>query len=298
MKNKIIIIILIIILVIIYLYNNKCESFITDEINNNERYEIINNKIEEKTDKNNKIENICFIISHKYYRTHTSFIKLYVDNIQKFYSESLILICDNNSKYFSDIKDLLKDYNNIVFIDNNTACKFEIGAYNCGINYIKNNNILDKYEYYVFTQDNFIINKKYDFNNLVNNNVTACTINTYYQDGQNYDVFKEVLTSIGLFDNLDKITFCYASSFILHKSKVINFMDITKNIVIINRYQSCACERYLARILYELNNHMNFDIDGDIRNLKYNGGSVDFNSNINSFFVKKLQQKTETTNDN
>ena len=54
-----IIIILILILVIIYLYENKYKSYIT-----------------EKT--YNKIENICFIISHKYYRTHPSFIKLYV----------------------------------------------------------------------------------------------------------------------------------------------------------------------------------------------------------------------------
>jgi len=290
MKNKIIII-LIIILVIIYLYNNNCESFITEKTDKN-------NDIELSRIYNNKIENICFVISHKYYRTHNSFIKLYIDNIQKFYSQSLILICDNNSKYFSDIKDLLKDYNNIIFIDNNTACKFEIGAYKCGINYILNNNILDKYEYYVFAQDNFIINKKYDFNNLLNNNVLACTINSYYQDGQNYDVVKEILTSIGLFDNLDIITFCYSNSFILHKSKLIYFMDLTKNIVITNRYQSCASERYLARILYELNNHKNFDIDGDIRDLKYNGWNVDFNSNINSFFVKKLQQKNENTQDN
>ena len=139
------------------------------------------------------MENICFVISHKYYRTYPSFIKLYVDNIQKFYDNSLILICDNNSKYICDIKDIFKDYTNVIIIDNNTECKFEIGAYNCGINYIINNNILEKYEYYVFTQDNFIIKNKYDFNNLINNNVTACTINSYYQDGENQYITNQVL---------------------------------------------------------------------------------------------------------
>jgi hypothetical protein len=245
------------------------------------------------------MENICFVISHKYYRTYPSFIKLYVDNIQKFYNQSLILICDNNSKYFGDIKELLKDYNNIIFIDNNSPCKFEIGAYNCGINYILNNNILENYEYYVFTQDNFIIKNKYDFNNLVNNDVKACTINSYYQDGACKETSDVVLASIGLLDNLDKITFCWCSSFILHKSKLSAFLDLTKNIIITIRAQSCASERYLARILYELNRHKNFDIDGDIRNLKekYDCWNVDFNNHINSFFVKKVQQKNETTPD-
>ncbi len=195
---------------------------------------------------------------------------------------------------------LFKDYNNIIFIDNNTDCKFEIGAYKCGINYIINNNILEKYEYYVFSQDNFIIKNKYDFNNLVNNDVTACTINSYYQDNACLETSNQVLASIGLLNNLDKITFCWCSSFILHKSKLLNFLDLTKNIVITIRAQSCASERYLARILYELNNHKNFDIDGDIRNLKekYDCWNVDFNNNINSFFVKKVQQKNENTPDN
>lgn len=283
MKNKIIIIIIIILLVIMYIYDNKCETFITKKVNNNS---------------GDKIENICFIISHKYYRTHPSYIKLYVDNIQKFYSQSLILICDNNSKYFSDIKELLKNYNNIIFIDNNSNCKFEIGAYKCGINYILNNNILDKYEYYVFTQDNFIIKNKYDFNNLIINNVYACPINSWHQDGVYKEISDAVLANIGLLDNLDKITFCWCNSFILHKSKIIPFLDFTKNIVITIRPQSEASERYLARILYELNEHKNFDIDGVLSELKYNCWDVDLNSNINNFFVKKLQQKNETTPDN
>ena len=47
---------------------------------------------------------LCFIISHKYYKSYKSFIKYYVDNIKKFYPNSFILIVDNNSENLEDIK--------------------------------------------------------------------------------------------------------------------------------------------------------------------------------------------------
>ncbi len=241
---------------------------------------------------------LCFIISHRYYRNYPSFIELYIQNIKKYYTNHLILIVDNNSKYFLDIKEKLNNYDNIIYLVNESECKFEIGAYKYGINYLINNNLIDNYDYYICSQDNFVLINKYDFNILINNNVLACPINGYYADGGIYPIFEEVLKSINLYDNLDKLDFCWCNSLVLHKSKLVQFNNYVKNIVITIRLQSEASERYLSRILYELNNHKHFNIDGDIRKLKYDCWKVDlYNPLCDHFFIKRVQQKTERTLD-
>ena len=58
-----------------------------------------------------------------------------------------------------------------------------------------------------------------------------------------------------MYNFLDEITFCCCNSFILHGSKIKDFLEITKNIIIKDKYGSNCGERFLARILYELNNH-------------------------------------------
>jgi len=101
-------------------------------------------------------------------------------------------------------------------------------------------------------------------------------------------------------DNLDKITFCWCSSFIIGKRNVTKLYEITKQIKQTVRSESCAAERYLARIIWELNDYKNYDIDGDIRDLKnkYDCWTVNpYDKNINSFFIKKVQQKNEYTVD-
>jgi hypothetical protein len=253
---------------------------------------------------------VVFIISHKYYRGYESYTEYYIQNIKKFYTESLIIVVDNNSVYKDDIFNNLRKYENVVLIDNNIECKFEIGAYNVGLKYLIDNNLYLKYSYIVLTQDTFIIKNKVDFNSLNEQNITACPINSYFQDGMLQHISNGVLESIGLLNNLDKVTFCWCSSFIISTSKCLKLYDYIKNIIIVNRQGSCASERYLARILWELNDYKNNDIDGDIRylgdvwdgkrnpNPKYDCHSVNvFDENIKSHFVKRAQQKTETTFD-
>jgi hypothetical protein len=88
------------------------------------------------------IDKVFFIISAKYYRNYKCYLKFYVDDIQKFYKNFYTLIVDNNSKYINDIILLFQEYNNLKIIINNSDCKFEIVAYNEGIRYILNNNLL------------------------------------------------------------------------------------------------------------------------------------------------------------
>jgi hypothetical protein len=252
---------------------------------------------------------LAFIIAHKYFRGYESYLKYYISNILNFYNDSLILVVDNNSKFKEDVFNTIPPNDNIKFLDNNIDCKFELGAYQVGIRYLKEKNLVDKYDYCIFTQDNFILKNKYDFNNLINNNILACPINSYIADGDFKDLCEEVLGRIGLNNNYDKMTFCWCSSFIVHNTKIEQLYRYLVTIVIKVRTESCASERYLARILWELNDHRNNDIDGDIRYLgpqwnghdnigyKYECHSVSPYDKINAFFVKRVQGKTEGTVD-
>ena len=249
----------------------------------------------------------------KYYRSYETYIKYYVDNIQKFYKNSFIIIVDNNSKYIEDIKDMFVNYNDLVITTNDDVCKFELGAYKIGINYLIKNDILDNYDYYVFTQDNFLIKNKYDFNILNEKQILACPINGWYNYNinersdylyhfKNLEISKNLISSLDLRneDDLETFQICWCCSFILNKTKVLDFFNIVKDFVLTVRRESCDSERYLSIILYYLNNKKFYDIDGSIHELKnkYDCWNVNLYDDIkNVYFVKKVQQKNENTLD-
>ena len=242
---------------------------------------------------------LCFIISHKYYRQYTSYIKYYIDNINNYYENSLILIIDNNSKYIDDIKILFNNYPNVLILINDTECKFEIGAYKLGINYIINNNLLENYDYYIFTQDTFILKNKYDFNILTENNTKACAIHVFYPPKEQYEnpIIMNILIKLNLQNRLDELSLCFANSFILNKSKISPFFEIIKDIVITNRFESECSERYLTGILYYLNDYIMTSIEGDISHSIYDFYKIDFiNDNFpDKNFLKLMQQKNENS---
>ena len=249
---------------------------------------------------------VIFIIAHKYFRGYDSYVEYYVNNIRKFYENSLIIIVDNNSTYKDDIFDKLKVYDNVVLLDNNLDSKFEIGAYTVGLNYLIENKI-DNYDFVALTQDNYVLKNKVDFNNLHSNGTKACPLVGCRQDPSltDYlsihndcrDVWQPILSKFNLLDNLDKISFCWCNSFVISTSNINKLYEYFKQIVVKIRWESCASERYMSRILYELNGCVNHTIDGDIRDVKYKYDyhSVDLKSPVNSFFVKKVQNKTENT---
>lgn len=241
------------------------------------------------------MEKYVFIIAHKYYRGYESYINLYIDRINQYYPNNLIVVVDNNSDFKDDILIKLKKYDNVVFLENDIESKFELGAYQVGINFLLKNDLLDRYEFFIFTQDTFILNKKFDFFELKEKNVLSCPISYgcgSYDFGFNVEKEK-ILKSINLYDKLDEIKFCFCNSFIIKKEKINQYYDLTKNIKILNRSDSEASERYLSRILYELNEHKNYQIDDCS---KYDGYTINpYNNNAEVFFVKKFQQKNEKT---
>lgn len=244
------------------------------------------------------------MIVTKYYRNYRSYIELYINNIQKLYQDDAdILLVDNNSKYIDDINLLILKYNNVSLINNISNSKYEIGAYRYGIQYLDDK--IKKYDYIIFTQDTFIINNKYDFNILKLNDTLACTIVsdikrpeerwTYHHKGQT------ILNSANLNNNIDKISFCFSNSFILHNNVINDFMKYTNSFILNSKDDSGLSEDFLARVLYELNNHKNFDIDGlyNYNNKNINEGELrnDYNDINEYYFMKILQRKTENTID-
>lgn len=258
---------------------------------------------------------IVFIISHYYLRGYKSYTKFYVENINKFYENPLIIITDNNSEHKNDIFDDLKDIKNVVLLDNNIECKYELGAYQVGLRFLIEKNLLYNYDYCVFTQDNFVIKNLFDFNSLKEKNVKACPINSWNNDRALEGITERVLSNLGLYDDkMDETMLCWCVSFIISTEKINTFYEYLKKIIIKDRVASEASERYLGRILYELNEHVNVDIDGNMEQcngtyilerlepqdrpmgmqyMKYNCFNVDVvNDEIpNSFFVKTIQGK-------
>ena len=199
----------------------------------------------------------------------------------------------------------VKDYKNLILLTNNDLCKFEIGAYKIGIKYLLNHNLINNYNYYFFTQDTFVIKNKYDVNNLLINNITASSIVCSKNNDFNYNMFERntsqyILNLLNLKNDINAYGLCWCCSFVLHKSKINNFLDITDNIIITSRLQSSESERYLSSILYYLNNFKMTSLDGELTDVInfYDCWTVDiFNNTSSTFFIKRVQQKTENTID-
>jgi hypothetical protein len=175
-----------------------------------------------------------------------------------------------------------------------------------GIQYLVTNGLLSTYEYCVFTQDNFVIKNRYDFNQLKEKDTLACSLVTWrnskiYNDGFFTPLSQNVLSTLGLKNDIDKLSLCWCNSFILHHLKVIPFMDIVKNVLITTRVDSSSGERFLSAILYRLNNNIIEDIDGDMDDISkhYDIWNVNLLEDTikTVYFVKRLQQKTERTVD-
>lgn len=246
---------------------------------------------------------VCFIIAHKFFRGWPSYLEYYLDNIQRLYPNSLTVVVDNNSKYVEDIFGPLRGRENVVFLTNDIECKFELGAYQVGMRYIIEHGLVDEYSYYVCTQDNFVAKNRFDFDALLAGGTYALPINSMHRGGDGYarDVSNVVLGRLGMNDNWDKVDFCWCSSFALAGTKLEQMYGWLQTIVQTRRHESEGAERYLARLLWELNEQRDCgDIDGscmDLPQRHYDCWKVDILGPATSYFVKSVQQKTEHTRD-
>ena len=173
-----------------------------------------------------------------------------------------------------------------------------------GLDILRQRNLLSEYGYIALTQDTFVLKNKFDFEQLAKKNTYALAINSMNADGECAREVQNVLTTLNLYDNMDKIDFVWCNSFVVHSSKADTLCEWLKQIECVKRDQSCASERYLGRILWELNERKaggsvddSFVNPTHLQRSKYDFWTIDPLAPASSYFVKQVQQKNETTRD-
>lgn len=258
----------------------------------------------------------CFIIAHKWVSGYTSYIKHYVDNIKSFYSQYLIIIVDNSSEFKEDQLGQFIGVDKIILLDNLSEYRFEQGAYLTGLNYLIEKNLIHKYDYYVFSQDTYILKNKFNFDELIEKEVLACPISwgvgtqdfsldhilPHLKLLNVYDESLELNTDVSLChleeyeeNILKKILHCYSTSYVIHKSRMNELFEYLKKIKITTRWESELGERYFAWVLYKMNGNKNYQIDRCPYLYDHRGKfSIDLHKDFHhGYFAKHQQGKRE-----
>ena len=246
---------------------------------------------------------LCFVIAHKWIRKNPpfrSYLSYYIDNIKRLYPDALTLVVDNNSLHKEDVLKDVSHLSGVVVLDNKTDSGFEVGAYTVACRWLCGNGRFKDFDFLIFTQDTFVLKNKYDFTVLWREGIKSCPINTWNNDMWRVDLQEKALAPMGLNDNLDRIGFCWCNGFVAEGNKIPELLSYIDKVKISTKDESCAAERWLARVVYELNEKgKHWDIDGNLdhKRRKYNEWTVDVMSDVPSYFVKSIQQKTEYTVD-
>lgn len=238
---------------------------------------------------------LCFIIACKQYAHYPSYLEFYVDNINRFYPTAKIILVDNNSTY-TEIFTRLQQKPNVTVLINTSIGKFEIGAYKFATEYIIQNNLT--YDYYICTQDTFVLVNRYNFNELKEKNIKAASLGHFYFHracGQHI----RVLSQLGIYDPAEEFLCCWCASWVCTHENLLTINTLLQNENPIDRNASMETERYMGKILKMLNNNSSHCIERSIEGHNYNCHTIDPRSEdarlSGSYFVKRAQQKNERT---
>jgi hypothetical protein len=243
-----------------------------------------------------KQPSLCFIIACKVYKNYQSYIPKYIDNINLYYPGAKIILVDNNSVY-KEFYEILKNiYPDVIILENTSESKFEVGAYKFATEYIINNNL--HYDYYICTQDTFILVNKYNFNELVTNNIKAASLGHFYFH-RSSGLHIRVLSLLGIYDPNEEFLCCWCSSWVCDHKSLLDINIMLKNIIPTTRYESMESERYMGKILKILNNNVSYSIEKGVEGNNYDCHSIDLTSEdakkTGNYFIKRAQQKNENT---
>ena len=138
------------------------------------------------------------------------------------------------------------------------------------------------YDYYVFTQDTFILENKYDFNKLKYLNVQACSIVEHlehfiwYCPMEKLDILQKHNIS---FNNTN---ICWGCNFVISKNKIFNLYEYIKEHILKTKDHSCLFERIMGFFIKEL----------EPKNCNIDGFMIDYETkNRLHYFEKKRQTK-------
>jgi hypothetical protein len=90
---------------------------------------------------------------------------------------------------------------------------------------------------------------------MTNNNTNL------FDSDQNKNLVIDTLSNYGLLESAVNLTLCWTNSFVLHKSKLNAFHELTKDILITKKIHSQCCECFLAGTMYLLNDKKNESIE-------------------------------------
>jgi hypothetical protein len=242
-----------------------------------------------------KQPSLCFIIACKCYKTYDSYIPFYVSNINEYYPDAKIILVDNNSVYKDPLL-AVKDNPSVTILENTSPSKFELGAYNFAAEYILQNNL--EYDYYICTQDTFVLVNKYDFNTLMQNNIAAASLGHFYFHRAS-SLHIRMLQYLGIYDPAEEFLCCWCSSWVVSHTNLLKIRIMFSSILLTERYHSMETERYMGKILKLLNNNNSYAIEQVVEGNNYNCHTIDPRSieakNTGNYFIKRAQQKNEKT---
>jgi len=138
---------------------------------------------------------------------------------------------------------------------------------------------------------------------LKNNNTNAGPLNSHFGSFCVNENIINMLTKLNLQHRINELETCWCNSFILNKIKIIDYLNITKDIIVTNKQQSCDYESYVSGILYYLNDYILTPIFGDSSRIRewsetgFHGFNAIEDNIPDRFFVKTGQGKDENTID-
>jgi hypothetical protein len=200
--------------------------------------------------------------------------------------------------HLKDIEIVLYNYKNIVILTNTSDSKFETGAHSFGLKWLIEND-KNNYDYYVFTQDNFIIENKYDFNKLKYFNIQACSIVEHQEHfAWIYNNKKKtILNNYNITGEYGHNNICWACSFIIDKNKLCKLYNYIKYASLKEKTDSCIYERILGFIIRELE-PIKFIVDGFLTETKYTSKTDKSIMYSFKYFKKISQNKLDNKDEN
>lgn len=243
---------------------------------------------------------LCFIIACRVSKNHKSYIDFTVQNINNLYSNSTIILVDNNSVY-PEYFEQFKNVKNVIYLLNTSDQKYELGAYNFALKYIKSNNMI--FDYYTCLQDLLIPINKYNYNKLKDNKINALCI--YIFDTKFLCHRNNVCKVYKIFLNIKNIKHnndfkgCTYHSFIINYEYFKKLNELTKDLIIKERKNSEGTERILGKLINVFNNNYENSVDGNFEDIKYDVKTVDPKSEetkqLGYHFIKVSQGKDNNT---